>query len=221
MKESDMFDSLKEYLESINNEVFSEVLVGSRRADVVAKKEDIFTVIEMKTSLGIPVMEQAYRWKNKADYVYVAIPFKRKKKLSSYAMMCLERDGIGLLLVDADWHDSAYNPPALEVIPAVKQNKCRVKWKDVLVAEHKTALKGGSCGGGYVTPYKITISRIKEYMTSVGDWVSSTDIASNVKTHYRQPQNSIRQSLVSYEYDWCETKMIKNKLYFRIKEKIK
>ena len=99
IKESDLFPAVKEWLEERGYEVYSEVECGTRRADVVGKCGNLITVVEMKTTLSLDLIEQAFRWKRLANYVYVAIP-KPQKGVHWFAARMLRREGIGILFID-------------------------------------------------------------------------------------------------------------------------
>jgi hypothetical protein len=95
----------------------------------------------------------------------------------------------------------------------------RIDWNKILVPEHKTWVEGGSNSGGHVTPYKLTIKKIREFLEGRKGWVTTKDIVENCPTHYSNPKPAVSKALQSYESEWCEWKKEKNRLYFKAKEK--
>jgi hypothetical protein len=95
-----MFPILKDFLESQEYDVKAEIM----NADIVAMKDDIILVIEMKTSFSTKLIYQGIKRLHISDYVYLAIPkpsstvlksanFKEKKTI-------VRRLELGLILVD-------------------------------------------------------------------------------------------------------------------------
>lgn len=93
--------------------------------------------------------------------------------------------------------------------------------KDALTEHHLTSgLKGGHSGGGYITPYRITMDNVQQYLKRAGDWRSIKDILDHCETHYASPRTSLAKALQDFEDDWCEVKKAGGKLYFRYREEI-
>ncbi|WCS68471.1 hypothetical protein Goe16_00530 [Bacillus phage vB_BsuM-Goe16] len=217
MKETDLFDPVKRLLEQWGYEVYSEVLAGQggRRADIVGYMKPASCVVELKTSLTMDLLEQAYRWRNCANYVYIAIP-GRKKPIPSFVKQMLSKEKIGVIEVFTPTYGER-NFAQSSMKASFQRNKC-MEWKEILKPEHKTWLVGGSNSGGYVTPYKLTMERIKRLLHTQKDWVSLTYIVNNCETHYSSPRNGVSQSLREFEHPWCESVKIGGKLHFRMKE---
>lgn len=99
MKESDLFDPIKKYLEGQGYSVHAEV----KNCDVVARKDDELILIELKNSISLSLILQAVERKEISESVYIAVPvpvgkqapanFRRVKNL-------LRRLEIGCILVD-------------------------------------------------------------------------------------------------------------------------
>ncbi len=99
MKESELFDPIKRYLQGQGYSVHAEV----KHCDIVARKHDELVLIELKNSINLNLLVQAAERKELSDSVYIAVPvpvgkqvppnFKRIKKL-------LRRLEIGCILVD-------------------------------------------------------------------------------------------------------------------------
>lgn len=227
MKETDLFEPVKGYFLERGYEVFSEVLVYSWRADVVAKQGNIITVIELKTKMSLDLLEQASRWLYHAHYVYCCIPKPKHYHLNSYARKCLIRDGIGLLTVDFDGHyidldydfEEDFNKPFVreEFSPKLNRKIC-TNWSLFLTEEHKITLPGGSKGGGYITPYKRTMEEVRRILKSYPTGISLDDLVEKcINNHYANKKWGLYQALTKYETAWCESFKMNGKTFFRLK----
>ncbi len=96
--EKDMYEPLKKYLSDLGFDVRSEL----NKCDVVAKKDGLIIVVEMKRHLSFDLLEQAVDRESYSDAVYVCIPkpvsFKQNKNWRS-KIKVLKRLGLGLFLV--------------------------------------------------------------------------------------------------------------------------
>lgn len=226
-KESDMFPYVKKFLEDSGHTVYSEVErgPGGKRADVVAVLGPSVTVVEMKTTLSMEVIEQAYYWIGHANYIYIAIP-KRKRRISDFVHKFLRSHNIGLLEVPVGREHLLQPNMSLEYymmcIPSrfsrMRGRGRSVDWKKILKPEHQTWLEGGSNKGGYVTDYKITIQGVKKFLSiRPKQWFTMAEILHHCETHYSSPKNSLAKALIEFENDWCETKKEGNRRMFRYK----
>jgi hypothetical protein len=227
IKEVELFKPIKQFFENRDYEVYSEVLFGQggSRADVVAKQNNIISVIEMKTSLSLDLLEQANRWIHYAHYVYIAVPMPKDRHINEYARKCLIRDGIGLLVVDFNrnrfYYDNDEIPMVWNKIDAKLCRKIINHWDKYLTEAHKNTLPGGTKGGGYITPYKITIDGVKRCLKLHPEGLSLNELVKRVETHYSNPKQGLYQALTSFETDWCETFTKGITRYFKIKPGIK
>ncbi|WP_029421754.1 hypothetical protein [Alicyclobacillus macrosporangiidus] len=230
LKETVLFEPVKHWLEERDFVVYSEVQLD-RRADVVGRCGKFIAVVELKRSLSLDLIEQCVDWRRFAHYVYAAVPAP-KRHVNGYARDLLRREGIGLLTIE----------PARPV-PFVPQNQqpqfwvsCeltprlnRQAYTDFLLRhlheEHRTGPPGGHRGGGYVTPYRLTMGRIRDVLQSERErrnsdgWLSVRQICERVETHYANPRASVARALLDFEHDWCESKREGDKLYFRLRER--
>ncbi|MBO8169328.1 MAG: hypothetical protein H0Z35_09125 [Thermoanaerobacteraceae bacterium] len=229
IKETDLFAPVKEFLEEAGYEVYTEVEADSfRRADIVAVCKPVVTIVELKTSLSLSLLEQLVEWKGKAHYIYGAVPMPKNERVNQFARKMLVKEGIGLLgmhrLFNNYWDD--WDPEKdkdkiyvrEEIRPKLNRN-ISINWDEVLTEEHKHWVDGGIKGGGYVTAYKLTIQRVKEFLesrTRKGNWFLIEDILEYCETHYATPKPSLSRALMQYE-DWCEVKKENGRLWFRAK----
>lgn len=247
MKESDLYTPVKNIFEPFGYEVYSEVEGKwfSKRADVIATKDDKLIAIELKTSLSFQLIDQARFWIRFADFVYVAVP-KSKSKRSETAMECLSALGIGLIEIDMVQYQKELNRNRDEILHYNKyatislqprQNEVAKRDRQQfnnLTEEHKTWAIGGSKSGTskYVTPYSLLMNDVYSYLREqlrnpdTDGWVTAKDIweyiqensRDIVKNHYKgkNPAESLKQALLKFEIDEMETIVFKNKWYVRI-----
>lgn len=227
MKESDLFPPLKQWLEERDYDVYAEVESGRTggRADIVAVSGPAVAVVEMKLSLSLDLIAQAVRWLPYANYVYIAVPYSKHRKLHNYASLFLKREGIGLLEVDI--HTNHRYTGARCVIRPKFQRRVDNHIRESLVPQHKD-LPGGHAGGGYVTPYRLTIDEVKDFLTrrrrwqrngwDPEGWVTINEILDHCETHYAAPKPSLSKALRDFEHDWCEVKKEGGRLWFRAKQ---
>lgn len=98
--EKGMFPMIKTYLIDQGYDVKAEIM----HADIVAKKDDVVTIIEMKTSLSTKLIYQGLKRMHISDLVYLAIPKPTSRILKSHSFLekktIVRRLELGLILVD-------------------------------------------------------------------------------------------------------------------------
>ncbi len=124
LKETDLFKPVKELLENSDMEVYTEVPCGGGRADIVGIKNKIITVVELKTSLNLQLLQQSYDRLGHANYVFMAIPHT-KNGIPRIARTLCRRDGIGIIEIFNKYSDLA---DASVSIPAKFFRKADVVW---------------------------------------------------------------------------------------------
>mgnify|MGYP001281113076 CR=1 FL=1 len=217
MKETDLFQPIKEWLEERDYEVYTEVIStkAGGRADVVGVSGPAVAVVEMKNSLTLEVVAQAIRWKLYSNYIYIAVPCNPKRRVSNYVCNLLIREGIGLLEVSLSNQGRKAN--------ILVSSKCRYyrrvddHIRNSLTPKHQL-LPGGHAGGGYITTYSKTIDRVKDFLQygTHGEWTTLDEILNHCETHWASPKPSLAQSIRKFEMDWCETKKEGRKVLYRI-----
>lgn len=213
MKESDLYDPIKQWMEERGFTVFPEVECrrAGGRADIVVTSGPLVGVVEMKQSLSLDLLDQALRWRGFANYIWIAIPY-RKNGYRQFVNMVLRDYGIGVLFVSK--HGTVWTEGQARfmrrTVPHLQQS---------LTEHHQTSgIKGGHSGGGYITPYRITINKVKHFLKRAGDWCSIKEILDHCETHYASPRASLAKALLEYEAGWCERKKEAGKLYFRFRD---
>lgn len=165
-------------------------------------------VIELKTSLNLEVIRQAYHWT--VDYRSVAYPLPKKMNASYdfWPLYIYENMNIGSITVNPQTGTvrEKFEPKHSYVHSSYPKNH----FVEILrsgVAEGFG--EAGSREGGHWTPYKESIAKVKEYIEKnpgcgVGDIVSALG-----KLHYAS-EHSARTNLVKnlgdIESDWCEVR---------------
>lgn len=228
MKETDLFAATKQWLEEKGWDVYAEVTGVGGRADVVGNQGKVMLNIELKLQLSFELLSQALDRKSYFHYVYVAIP-KRKTPIPNIVRDILQREGIGLLEI-SDGYASLILPARFNRPPCFHL----VNWENTLRPEYKSQV-GGDNGSHILTPYKILMIEVRNYLVGVRDadnsraihggfrnygWVSIDDILNHCEAHrhYASPKPSLANALRSYELDWCETKKENRKTFYRAKE---
>ncbi|MBN1623429.1 MAG: hypothetical protein JXN10_05140 [Clostridia bacterium] len=159
MKETDLFQPVKELLEELGYDIRSEV----RDADIAAMKDGELIIVELKTSYNLKLIIQATKRQRLTENVYIAIPrpvykkrFKRDFKDKEYL---LKRLGLGLIFVAMD----VENPYAAVVMDPCDfdMERSRVnsgKRKSRLLEEYRGRSanynKGGSVRAKLITAYR-------------------------------------------------------------------
>lgn len=98
IKESDLYDPIKKYLEKQGYSIGGEV----HECDLVALKGDEMVLIELKTRVSVALLIQAARRKDISDSVYIAVPVPPGKKNIPNAgglKNLLRKLEVGLILV--------------------------------------------------------------------------------------------------------------------------
>ena len=232
MKESDLYEPIKEYFSDLGYSIYAEVEVRKcgGRVDVVAYNHPAAIAIELKKTLSFDLIEQAIKRRAAFPLIYIAYPLK-KVYPPGWLLRYLKSEGIGILEVGKSG----------EVYPILKATyrkpllKKPADWKSILRPEHQEWVPGGHAGGGYVTNYAITMKGVRHYLSqakkmgeahqkaggsvaSISEgWRTVKEILDHCETHYATPKNSLGQALEKFEFDWCDVKREKGRLYFRHK----
>jgi len=229
VKESDLYDPVKAWLEDKGWEVYAEVSGWHGVADIVGKQSAAYCVVEMKTRLSHEVIDQAIRWVGWAQYIFIAIP-QHKKRLPKYLSNLFKEKGIGVIHVHvSDLGEELSAECHLKAQYRKAYMLDKHKW--TLREEQKDFVKAGSPGGAHWTPYKATMEDVEVFLrhsrirdskgcSDSDGWRSLEGILDHCETHYARPKPSLSKSLREFESDWCETKVIGRKIHFRYKEKV-
>ncbi len=151
--EKTMYPLLKSYLESLNFSVKAEV----HDVDIMAVKDELILLVEMKTTLNTALMAQGVKRQAISDYVYCAIPKPtygiRKSKVFKDKLVLLKHLELGLLFVDIENNcvETILDPKT----PSVRHKKKR---RLALLKEFQTRKTtyniGGSTQTKIITAYR-------------------------------------------------------------------
>lgn len=162
------------WLQEMKWEVYQEVQIHrySSVCDIVAIQNGLSWFIECKTSLGIAVMEQAYRWKYMANYTSVAtsvIP-------SHFCETILRNSGIGALTCSKHKEINEWVRPKLN-------RKADKTIFSLLTEDHKTFAKSGNSNGQHWSPFKKTCQDIL-LAVKENPGINLKQLIDEVDTHY-------------------------------------
>lgn len=173
------------WLESQGWNVYQEVESGrqSYRADIVATKDKLVLVVELKTSLTFELLYQAQRWRDKAHHVYAAVPACRPSDGRRMAMSVFEERGIGVLVVTTDSRGHIADRVKVQAQAPFFRQADAERLRQRIKPEHKHAAVAGSKGGGYSTDFTRTLERIK-YVARSNPGITLRKAIEEVDHHY-------------------------------------
>lgn len=158
IKEEDLYQPVKDYLEELGYKVNGEV----RHCDLTALKEEQLIIVELKKNLSVTLLSQAVDRQRTADLVYIAIPKPKKFAFNSKwkdIIHLLRRLELGLIFVTVkkgkNLVEVVQDPTPFDRNRSIQQNKRK---RSLLIKEiegRKMDLnKGGSRGKKLVTAYR-------------------------------------------------------------------
>ena len=220
MKETELGELVIEWLktERPDWEIFQEIRPsGSGHiADIVClNKEDHVWVIELKTTLNLAVIRQAYWWD--VDYRSVAVvgakrPATQEERHWWYQHMRFKMD-IGTLVAGTGFDEKMfirekYSPPrkGLGYVGSREKDKIIEICRSGKTEGFGTA---GGQGGGHWTPYKESMISVKEYIKSHPGCKASDIVSALGKLHYssdHSARTNLAKNLILVEHNWCEIK---------------
>lgn len=162
MRESDLYEPIKNYLEALGYDVKAEV----KDCDVAAVRGEELIVVELKKGFTLEVVYQALRRQRLADSVYIAVPLPKRgymaPRYKDTLQLCKQLE-LGLIFVGF----TTAGQPQVDVAVHPQEPKPprkNPKKRKVLLAEH--AGRTGSHNTGGVTRRKI-LTVYKENALSV------------------------------------------------------
>jgi hypothetical protein len=168
MKESDLFEPVKNYLEAGGYKVRAEV----KNCDITATKGDELIIVELKLSANLQLFIQATNRQYITDSVYVAIPrpTQRSKKHWKGILHILRRLELGLIFVDVD---NPVNPVEIVFHPIEFQRRKFKHRKRAIIKEAENRSQNLNVGGSnkkkIITAYKENAIQIAVYLREIGD----------------------------------------------------
>jgi hypothetical protein len=168
MKESDLFEPVKNYLEAGGYNVRAEV----KNCDITATKGDELIIIELKLSANLQLFIQATNRQYITDSVYVAIPrpTQRSKKHWKGILHILRRLELGLIFVDVD---NPVNPVEIVFHPIEFQRRKFKHRKRAIIKEAENRSQNLNVGGSnktkIITAYKENAIQIAVFLRVIGN----------------------------------------------------
>lgn len=204
--ERELYEPLRQHLENLGFDVRSEV----RSCDLVAKKNDLIYIIEMKRHLSFDLLAQAVERQSYADAVYVSIPkpnnFKQDKIWKS-KIKVLKQLNLGLLLISKN--GSTYFVEEALIPESIKPKRQSSKKRTALEKEFSNRSLdlniAGSTGVPLVTAYREAALFIAYLIAKNGP-----QSAASLKTNGAHPQKTT-SILNSNYYGWFSKS--KDRLY--------
>ncbi len=152
MKESDLYEPIRCYLEGLGYEVRAEV----KDCDVTATRGDDLVVVELKRVFGLRLVMQAVKRQRATPSVYVAIPKPRGGPFTrAWRDMChlLRRLELGLIVVDngSSSVELIFHPGPHERRSNASLRRSILREIDGRSGDYNT---GGAAAGSVVTAYR-------------------------------------------------------------------
>jgi len=160
IKETDLAKALIASFDGTQYEIYQEVetLVGI--ADVVLKHANFLWAIEVKTSLSLQVLGQAFENKQLYHYSSICVPRVRANKGTAVAEKFCRDHGIGIFHARID---TCHNAAVETLRPRINRH---ARVKNVRLSEiQKTYADAGNSNGDRWTPFNQTVNELKRYVT--------------------------------------------------------
>jgi hypothetical protein len=203
--EADLARVVVEWLQAQHWDVYQEVRFfgrGSPVADIAAVRCNLLWIIECKKSLSLTVFHQAAYWRT--HYCSIAVmEAERSINVRQTGYRIARFLNVGVLEV------SKYlNGVDVAVEPKLRRDTH--KWSKLLIGklrpEHKEFARAGASGGGYYTPYKLTMRIIRKFLENNPGSTTKQIVDAVGKCHYSNLNSAIpaiRIGLMKWEKDWC------------------
>lgn len=167
-------------------DVFQEVSLGysQRRADIVGAYENRIWVVEVKKSLSLSVMDQAWRWKRLATWVSIAVPFRHQRTNRFCDHVLRNFIGVGLIEVESD--------SARILIPAPINRWAKTdRILERLHPLQKSLVPAGSIAGGFYTPFRATCRDLAEIVKASPGISMKEAVAKLSEHHYTKDTTAV------------------------------
>jgi hypothetical protein len=192
LKETDIALIVVKYFSDKNHIVYKEVDSMYGIIDIVSidPVTNFSTIVEVKTSFSLKVIEQAENGLRFANYTYVAIPLNRGGNV--FAEKICKLLGIGVLYIK-------HGNIIVSTRPNFNSKPLKLKLKPFM--QDNIA---GSKNGIRMTDFKFTISQMVNVIKIKGDGISLDNCLHEVDFHWKT-LNIAKQCVIKY----CKKKIIK------------
>jgi len=190
-KESDMAAPVIALMEAEGWDVYQEVQAWEHGpvCDLVGRMGDLIWCVEMKLSLSLALLEQAYAWKRRASYVSIAVPLKKSFQKRRFVHQLCNDYGIGIIL--ARPHVASIEEPAL-----LNRTPWTGSFKSRLCEDHKTFAVAGNAEGARYSPFQKTKHALIEIVIN-SPGITMKAAVETISHHYVNDQ-SARSSLAHW-----------------------
>lgn len=172
-KETELAAAIVRWLDDQGWDVYQEVPLHGRAADIVAVRGPVLWVIETKLSLGLDVIEQAVRWRGLAHCVSVGVPMSG----NHFARSVAESFRLGVI-------EATDENTVRERVDAPLERRAGVHMlRAALRPEQKTALAAGSQHGERFTPWRETCQRVAREATAKPG-IELRELITSIRHHY-------------------------------------
>jgi len=191
LTEVDLAKPVISYLEERGWDVYQEVLIYGKIADIVATFGKLTWILECKTSLSLKLLEQIYAWRGRANYLSIVIPIAVS---NGFTKDLLIKNKIGVLTIR--------NSEVFENIHP-QLNRKVINIQKFIKPEHKTWAEAGS-QHGYYTPFQQTKTNIEYRIKNYPNGILFKDFMKLTEHHYAS-EATARSCLQK----WIESGIIK------------
>jgi hypothetical protein len=178
IKETDLAKAVIAWLCEQRWDVYQEVNLqwGSETADIMAVQGPLLWVIECKTSAGLAVIEQAYRWtREKVNFVSIAVP-----RISRMGLTICKRFDIGVITTADGVHEN---------LRASLMRRSSAGMRAKLRPEHKTYAEAGNNKGLRWTPFQATCSEVLRAVRA-NPGITFKEMIKQIDDHYASPASA-------------------------------
>lgn len=195
MTEVELAKEFADYLSCYD--LYFEVNGGGGCVDIVAiTPTKLAIAYEVKTSFNFKVIEQALRNKPFFHMSYIAVPYSHLLWIQQ--KICRDY-GIGLIR----YNPNGYKYKIEEVIKPILNRKAMTKYLR-LHEYQKRSIPGTASNGDRITPFKITVENIGEYVRR-HPGCSMKEMISNIDHHYHRDSGAMTSI-----YKWLNAGIISN-----------
>lgn len=189
------------WLEAQHYDVYQEVQPEAGFGgviDIVARQGARVTIVELKLRLGLKVIDQAWRWSDRAHLTYAAVPYADSPR-SEFGFACrvAEKFGVGVLGVRPGIPDVL--PPEVQELARPRFNRRPILLDRLLARlteQHRTYAEAGNADGRRWTSFRATCTEMAAYVAQ-HPGASIREVMANVKHHYRTPATA-RSSMAQW-----------------------
>lgn len=186
-KETQVAEPIVAWLEEMGWAVYQEVASSDGRADIVAVRERVRWVIEVKRSLSLALLAQAHAWKRRAHRVSIAYPRGRMDDTRRLAHEYAAADGIGIIEVERQqWTPTQ---PTVVVIEVAKPALRRTVLPVTLVEAQRTYAKAGNADGKFWSPFRETCERVRKTVDA-HPGLTIREVVDAIDHHYASKQSA-------------------------------